>query len=320
MTCLTLGGGVLGIAALYYGADYLVRGGVALARRFRVPALVIGLTLVAFGTSAPELVVSICASLQGSGDISIGNVVGSNICNLGLILGLCAIISPMAFAPGLLKLDVPAMVLVSLLLAWMVWIGHGVGRFGALIFLLCFAIYLGIQLCRARRGEDVVDGEAKDALAEAGEHPLALILLWIAGGLTALVVGAHLFVNAAIWIARTAGVSEAVIGLTVVAVGTSLPELATSLVAAIRKEQDIALGNLVGSNLFNIICILGIAPLVSPLEARGITAADLCVMSGIACFVWGAMLLNRTRIGRGSGIVLFAAYCGYVFYLVQNAG
>ena len=302
--------GIGGIALLYYGAEWLVKGGCHIARKCRISPLVIGLTLVAFATSAPELVVSIFAAWSGHGDVSLGNVVGSNICNIAVILGLSALIAPLAVHPRILKLDMPLLFATSLALAVIALATGGVGRIAALAFLLC-GIWYTVHQIRSSRRET---GEAEE-LPESGKMPLWLSLLLVLLGLGALTLGARLFVDSSVFAARQLGISDAVIGLTVVALGTSLPELATSAVAAFKGEQDIAVGNVVGSNLMNILVILGIAPLIRPIAAPGIAGADLAVMLGLTLALWGLMFF-RKRVGRGAGAAFLLTACVYTAYLV----
>lgn len=313
---LTVAGGGAGLALLYYGAEFLIRGGVGLARIFRVPPLVIGLTLVAFGTSAPELVVSIDAALRGSGDISVGNVVGSNICNIALILGLCAVIAPLKGSPGLFRRDLPTMVAVTLLLIGFLGLTGGIDRIEAGVLLVVFCGYMTWQVADTRRGTEPLPGDEELRTTPAIRWYVATLLA--AGGLLALIIGAKLFVEAAIFIARRFEVPEAVIGLTVVAVGTSLPELATSLVAAIRREHSIAIGNIIGSNIFNILVILGLAPMVRPLRSSGITPVDLGVLLLCSALIW-PLLKSGGLLSRLEGLLLLVIYIGYTGYLVAGA-
>ena len=305
--------GVVGALLLCFGADGLVRGGAALARLARVPTLVIGLTVVAFGTSAPELVVSIDAALRGAGDISIGNVAGSNICNIALILGASALVRPLPVNKSLFRLDLPAMIGSSLLLALWCGFSGGVGRLGGGVFFLLFVSYIVKRFYDARHDE----AEAAKLAQEAEEAPS---MRWPgASALTAvsivmLILGARLFVAGAVRLAELAHVSHAVIGLTVVALGTSLPELATGIAAARRGECDIALGNVIGSNLFNVLCILGIAPLVHPIAARNVTRFDWLVMCGAALGLY-AMMKSGEKVSRREGALLLALYALYILKL-----
>ena len=294
--------GVAGVALLYYGAEYLVKGGVSVAMRMKVSPLVIGLTLVAFATSAPELVVSIDSALKGYGDISIGNVVGSNICNIGLILGLSALISPLSINRKLLKLDFPIMLCSALLLCLFYWMNHGVNRWQASVFFTGILLYTS-WLIHASRKEEQDGGENR-------VHGLLLSILFVLLGIAGLVGGAKLFVNFAVYLARLCHVSDAVIGLTVDAIGTSLPELATSVVAAIKGENDIAVGNVVGSNIFNILCILGVVPLISPIQTQEMQMSDMLMMVGITIaiipFAWFGGRLNL--LGGAFLLLVFATY------------
>lgn len=302
--------GIAGMALLYYGAEWLVKGGCGIARKCRISPLVIGLTLVAFATSAPELVVSIISALEGYGDVSLGNVVGSNICNITVILGLSALIAPVAVHPGLLKLDMPLLAGVSVLLPVIVLATGGVGRIASLVFLAC-GIWYTVHQIRASRRENRKTEELPETETLRTWVAAVLVLL----GLGALTLGARLFVDSAVFAAHELGISDAVIGLTIVALGTSLPELATSAVAALKGEQDIAVGNVVGSNLMNILLILGVAPLIRPIAAPGIQWADFAVMLGATFALWGLMFF-RKKIGRGAGAAFLLAACVYTAYLI----
>ncbi len=315
-TLLQISGGIAGIALLYYGAEFLIKGGVSIALKLNVSALLIGLTLVAFGTSFPELVVSVNATLKGHGDISIGNVVGSNICNIALILGLCAMISPMPVNRQLLKLDVWLMLGSAAMFVLFYAINNGINRIEAGILLAVLMAYTGWSIHIGRQEEKEKTGANPDAGEDSvGKmFPLYLSLIFVAGGLCGLLFGAKLFVDAAVFTAKALKVSDAVIGLTIVAVGTSLPELATSVVAAIKKEQDIAIGNVVGSNIFNVLCILGIAPLIKPIYARGIKYPEMGLMLAVSLLLIPIMATGL-KISRKEGALLFLIYVGYTFYL-----
>lgn len=307
-----------GITLLYYGAEWLVKGGVGIAARLGIPPLIIGLTLVSFATSAPELVVSVKAALAGSGDISIGNVVGSNICNVGLILGLSALITPLAVEKQLLKFDVPVLIAVSLLLSGLGIATGGIGRIAGAVF---FLLLIGYILCNVRtalKSGGANDAEVADEVKENRNMKLPTAFALVAVGLAALVGGAHLLVEGAVAIGDALGVSKAVIGLTVVAIGTSLPELATSVVAAIRHQDDIAIGNVVGSNIFNVFAILGIAPLISPLRNATLSYVDLGVM--LLCSVL-LLPIMRTgwKISRLEGVFLLLIYIAYTAWLIMQS-
>ena len=310
-TFLHICGGILGLVLLYYGAEWLVAGGVTIARRLKISPLVIGLTLVAFGTSAPELVVSISASLSCHGDVSIGNVVGSNICNIALILGLCAVVSPLVVNPKLFRLDMPVLLGASLLMTGFYRMSGGITRWQGSILFFCLLIYTGWLICKGRKEEQ----PPEESSPEASSRGIPLSLLMVGGGLAALVCGGNFFVDSAVHIARLCSVPEAVIGLTVVAVGTSLPELATSLVAAFRKETDIAIGNVVGSNIFNLLSILGITPIISPISAPGISMIDLGVMLFLVVILFPIMRTGYS-ISRREGLLLTAIYIAYTVWLV----
>ncbi|MEK7259824.1 MAG: calcium/sodium antiporter [Pseudomonadota bacterium] len=304
---------VCGLVILTIGAEGLVRGSSALALRLGISPLVIGLTIVAFGTSAPELAVSVEAAASGSSSISIGNVIGSNIANIALILGLAAMIQPMRVQPTLLTVQIPIMIGVSLLLWGMTLDGSiGVGD-GAVLFsgIMLYVVY---SYRSARTGE--MPGLAQP-LPDASPALLSktwFCLVLIAAGLAGLVAGGSLLVDAAVEIARFFDVPESVIGLTIVAIGTSMPELATSVVAAVRKEADIALGNIVGSNIFNILGILGVASLINPLSSTDFSRVDFALMVGIA-IVLLPMAWTHRRLGRLEGLFLFVTYIGYLYYL-----
>lgn len=319
----------LGVALLYYGAEFLVKGGVSLALKARISRLVIGLTLAAFATSAPELVVSIDSALRGSADISLGNVVGSNICNVALILGLCAILRPMPFHANLKKFDLPVMLFSALALTGFYFLSHGINRWEGAFFFLCILTYttLNVILSKKQEAKKAADGaaEADEAagvdpeVAESMEKPLGVTLavLAVAGGVAMLVFGAKAFLTSAVAFADAFGISKAVTGLTIVAVGTSLPELATSFVAALKGENDIAIGNIVGSNIFNVFCILGIVPMISPLMGQSIRGLDFAVMLGTsgALFLFG---MFGKRLNRFQGALLLASYIAYTVYLVMH--
>ncbi|WP_349357612.1 calcium/sodium antiporter [Stappia sp.] len=297
----------LGLVLLFAGGEGLVRGAVSLAARLGVSPLMIGLTVVGFGTSMPELIVSLRAALAGAPDIAVGNVVGSNTANILLILGLTALIAPPPTRlPGLGR-DLVVMLVAAFALAALARMGS-VERGAGLALLAALAAYLAASAWLAR-GQD---GEAEGLAATLS--PLAA-LAFVGGGLLALMAGADLLVRGASDLARAAGISEAVIGVTVVAVGTSLPELATSIVAAWRRQPEIAVGNVVGSNIFNVLAILGATALVSPLPiAQSIRLIDIPVMLG-ASLALALLLSTGRRVPRTAGAGLLAAYVGYTAYL-----
>jgi cation:H+ antiporter len=306
----------LGLVLLYYGAEALVRGSSSLALRLGLSPLVIGLTVVAFGTSSPELVVSLKAGLAGQGNISVGNVVGSNICNIGLILGICALVTPIATTSQIVRIDIPIMIAVTAFTTFLLWDGtlglaEGIILFALLLAYVVFSVYL------ARRQPTDALGAEFDTEVKASKRGLFIDLLMVAGGLVLLIFGARFLVDGAVVIARAFGWSEALIGLTVIAVGTSLPELATSLVAAVKKEADIAVGNIVGSNIFNLLGILGITAMATPLAASGISLVDYAVMAVFALVLW-PMAYHQKCITRLEGAILLAGYAAYVSWLVLS--
>ena len=307
--------GILGGVMLYYGAEFLVKGGVSVALKFKITPLVIGLTLVAFATSAPELVVSLVSTLQGHGDVALGNATGSNICNIGLILGLSAVIAPLPVNRKLLKLDMPLLMTSSLLLTLFFLLNKGVNRWQGALFFAGIIAYTVWSVVASRR-EGVPESDGGDD-AEIKEVNTWLSLLLVAGGLLMLTFGAKFFVNCATFIAGRLGVPEAVVALTVVALGTSLPELATSVVAALKHEQDIAIGNVVGSNIFNILCIMGVAPLIKPVAAPGLRFFDFGAMLLFAAVLYVMMLCGK-KINRAEGALLLVMNCIYTGILVAR--
>ena len=304
-----------GLVLLYFGAEGLVRGAVALALRLGLTPLVVGLTVVAFGTSMPELVVSLGAALGGRDAIAVGNVVGSNLCNVALILGLSALLSPIRAHAQLLRFDVPLMIATCGLLLVLLLDG-GLGRLegaGLAAGLVAYALF---AVWKARQERPKLQAEIAESLP-ATTLPLGRAVLYCGGGLGLLVLGAQGLVEGAVVVATALGVSEATIGLTVVAIGTSLPELATSVVAASRGEGDIALGNVVGSNVFNVLGILGTTALVRPLVLGGVSFVDLAVMM-VAAVLLLPLLWTGFRLVRWEGALLLSLYVGYVGMLVAN--
>ena len=310
----------IGSAALYYGAEWLVGGGSKTAKKLGISPLIIGLTLVAYGTSAPELVVSVDAALLGQGGISIGNVVGSNICNIALILGLCAVITPLTVNRAMLKSDVPVMALTAVVFCLIYWWQDGIGRLGGAILFAGFVLYNAKVIIGAKK-EATLNNSIETVTDEDGnkaEKPLYLYLLLAVLGLVVLVLGSKAFLRGAIEIAKLTGLSETVIGLTIVAVGTSLPELATSVVAAIKGERDIAIGNVVGSNIFNILLIMGVAPLIAPLTGANIQFWDLVALLATT-FILIPFMITGFRLNRTEGVILLAMYGAYTAWLISCA-
>lgn len=297
----------LGLAALITGGEVLVRGAADTARRLSMSPFVIGMLIVGFGTSLPELLVSVRAALSGAPEIALGNVIGSNVANVLLILGIPAFLAPVVRPFRELRRDLLS-VLVSTALLWILLLDGELGRIDAVLLLSGLAVFLAGAIVRP---DQAMVGEAP-AMARSGWLAAGLV----AAGLISLVIGARLFVDGATAIARELGISEAVIGLTVVAVGTSLPELATSIVAAVQRNSAIALGNVVGSNLFNILGILGVTGLIIPIAAAPrFLSADIPVALA-ATVVLALMLWWHGRIGRWGGGAMLSAYAGYTAWLV----
>lgn len=307
-----------GLVLLYFGAELLVKGAVAISERLGLGALVIGLTIVAFGTSMPEMTVSVQAALSGSGDIAATNVVGSNIFNVALILGLAALICPIRITAQLVKVDIPIMIGVSLVCI-AVLANRQISRTEGLLLLAGIALYtwFSFYLAKTRRSQ-AVEEEAEKMLREQKTGWLETSFWRGAGaaaaGLVLLVLGSKSLIAGSIRLAQMFGVSEALIGLTIVSAGTSLPELATSVVAALRKEPDIAVGNVVGSNIFNILAILGCSSLIKPYAAPGITPIDLFMMLGVAGLSL-PLMWSRFTLSRWEGAFLLMCYGGYLWHL-----
>lgn len=302
---------ILSLMALYIGAGWLVQGSSALALKANISPLVIGLTIVAFGTSAPELAVSLGATLRGQGDIAIGNIVGSNIFNIVVILGVSATICPLQVKKQLLRIDIPIMLAATILFTILFWNGT-LGRMEGLFFLTGIIIYTLFSLLYSRKQEE----EPNLELEEQPKH-WAVDTLTIIGGLVVLVFASRLLVDNAVSIAKELGVSEAVIGLTIVAAGTSMPELATSVVAAYKHKTDIAIGNIVGSNLFNILAIAGSCSLMHPIEAKNVNYIDLLVMLAISILLLPLMKSGQ-KISRTEGAALILIYVIYLFWLLRD--
>lgn len=307
--------GIAGLALLYFGGDGLVRGACALALRLRVSPLVVGLTVVAFGTSAPELVVSLNAAVGGANDIAVGNVVGSNIANLALILGAAALLKSARVEAKLLRVDAPLMVFISLGFVGLLTDDQLTRPEGALLIagLVGYTVFTFTQ--GRRESAEVKDEFVSVASGASGR--LSTDLLRLGLGIGALVIGGRLLVGAAVHVAGSLGVSQAAIGLTVVAIGTSLPELATSMVATSKGHGDVAVGSVIGSNIFNLLGVLGITSIVSPLSRGHVGWASLWVMLGITILVL-PMLYSRRQLGKREGAVLLACYIGYLGWMVMG--
>ncbi|MBE0575300.1 MAG: calcium/sodium antiporter [Desulfuromonadales bacterium] len=312
---------VFGLALLVWSADRFVEGSAATARHFGMPPLLIGMVIVGFGTSAPEMVVSAISASQGNPGIALGNAYGSNITNIALILGLTALISPIAVHSQVLRKELPILTAVTALAAWQLWDGE-ISRNDALILLgvlgglMAWTIWQGMQ-----KNADALATEIEQEL-EIRDMPLRRAVVWLIVGLTLLIVSSRILVWGAVEIARGFGVSDLIIGLTIVAIGTSLPELASSIIATRKGEHDIALGNILGSNLFNTLAVVGIAGIIHPMSVGPeVFSRDIMVMAAltISLFIIGYGFRGRQgRINRIEGAALLACYIGYTAYLVQS--
>lgn len=305
----------VGVVLLYAGAEGLVRGSADLALRFGLSPLVVGLTVVALGTSSPELVVTMEAAMQGNGDIAVGSVVGSNISNLALILGATVALRPLAIRKELVSLDLPVVIACSLMLVAMLLDGR-LDRWEGIILVVGLGAFLVFNGWRAPQGKPaLVSGPIRLTPRPRQGLPW-LAMLFVAVGLALLVFGGDMLLGGAIAAAEIIGVSQAVIGLTVVAVGTSLPELATATVAALKREGDLAVGNLIGSNVLNILGVLGISAVVSPLRSQGVRLADMGVMVAITVLTLILMRIGF-RLRRWEGALLLGLYGVYIWSLTR---
>lgn len=309
---------LISLAGIVLGADYLVAGAVTIARKYKVSDFVIGAAIVGVGTSMPELVVSFIGALNGNPDVAIGNVVGSNIFNVLGILGITALFFPIAVNKTNIKFELPVCIGVSVLLTVLVFNFFTGGtpvisRPDGLILLVCFALFMWYSFYRDKKAVKTVD---EDVISVEDQSPLWLAIVKVIGGLAVLITSCDFFVDNAVLIARSFGVNDAFISLTLIACGTSLPELAASVAAALKKNTQLALGNVIGSNIFNITWILGLSSQVMPLNSSGITAVDYCVMIGAAIV---PMILGfKGRIGRLAGAMMFIGFIAYNYYLLTN--
>jgi len=301
---------VLGIILVLWGADRMTEGSVALAERFNVSQLTIGLTIVAMGTSLPEFCVSLVSALKGTPDLAVGNIVGSNIFNALLIVGVAAMVTPINITLTTVRKDIPFALVASVLLMMMCFDGK-ISRLNGAILLAMFAIFMVITFKTA--GQD--PQTQNDDKPAKKPMKLWLCVVFIIAGLGALILGSELFVNGATKVATLLGVSQAVIGLTIVAGGTSLPELATSVVAARKGNSGIAIGNVLGSNVFNILFILGVTGVISPMHMQGITMMDLSVMVTAMIMLW-LFSYTKLTLERWEGVVLTATFLIYLGYLL----
>ena len=303
---------VVGIALVLWGADRLTDGAVAVAEKMKMPQVVIGLTIVAMGTSMPEFCVSLISALKGTTDLAVGNIVGSNIFNALLIVGVSALVAPMTILETTVRKDIPFALVASALLLIMCLDGN-ISRLDAGVLFAMFLVFMYTTLKGAKK-----QGAQEAAAVEAeGKRPTAtwLSVVWILIGLLCLIGGSNLFVEGATAVATNLGVSEAVIGLTIVAGGTSLPELATSVVSARKGNSGIAIGNALGSNVFNILAILGITGMITPMTLKGITSIDLSMLVISIMLVW-LFSFTKYKIERWEGAVLTAVFVGYIYSLL----
>lgn len=314
---------VIGFLLLVKGADYFVEGASSIAKKLRIPTFVIGLTIVAFGTSAPELAVSISAALKGSNDIAIGNVVGSNIFNTLVVLGASAAITPIAVEKGIIKKDYPLSIFAAILLGVlsldMILFkapAMTISRVDEIILLVAFAFFMYTTVKAGLKQRAAANPEHEEALANMYMPAWKSILILVVG-LVGIVIGGDLSVEGAKEIARAFGLSEALIGLTIVAFGTSLPELVTSIIAARKGESDIAVGNVIGSNIFNIFFILGVSATILPMNVSSTYLYDIAVL--VAVMVLSYIPIAKTKkVSRGMGVTMVAAYLAYTVYLIMR--
>lgn len=307
---------VVGVVLVLWGADRLTEGAVSVAERLRVPQIVIGLTIVALGTSMPELCVSVVSALKGTPDLAVGNVVGSNIFNALLIVGVAALVAPMTILRSTVFKDVPCALVASVVLLMMCQNDWVITRLDGAILFVFFLVFMRLTIKGATSAQPAPQ-EAEEKEASAGKQPMKewLAGLWMVVGLAALIGGSNLFVGGATEVARALNVSDAVIGLTIVAGGTSLPELATSVVAAKKGNSGIAIGNVLGSNVLNILFILGLTGMISPMHIEGITNVDLYMMLVSTIMIWFFSFTKYT-IERWEGAVLVLTFGGYMWYLL----
>lgn len=314
---------LVGVVLVLWGADRLTEGAVAVAERLRVPQIVIGLTIVALGTSMPELCVSVVSALKGTPDLAVGNVVGSNIFNALLIVGVAALVAPMTILRSTVFKDVPCALVASVVLLMMCQNDWVITRLDGAILFVFFLVFMRLTIKGATSAQPVAQpaqGETtqgQTAQEASAKQPMKgwLAGLWMVVGLAALIGGSNLFVGGATEVARALNVSDAVIGLTIVAGGTSLPELATSVVAAKKGNSGIAIGNVLGSNVLNILFILGLTGMISPMHIEGITNVDLYMMLVSTIMIWFFSFTKYT-IERWEGAVLVLTFCGYMWYLL----
>ena len=312
---------VAGLVLILVGSDWLVEGASGVARKYGISEFVIGMTIVGIGTSMPELVSSLISAIQGHGDMALGNVTGSNICNILLILGVTALISPIKYTKSNIRKDIPFAILASLFLMLMLYNGFGlfgemgtpgISRSDALYLLVIFGVFMIDSFKSAKNGNDEEEDNVKPM-------PMVKALVFIVLGLAGLVFGGQVFVDHTVSIAEKFHVSEAFISITLMAVGTSLPELATCIVAAMKGQNQLALGNVIGSNIFNISLILGSSAVISPFEIQTISTVDMVVVIVAVVLLWlAAFTFKKRMLDRVEGAIFLLCYIGYIVYLTMN--
>lgn len=306
---------VVGFVLLIKGADFFVDGSSGIAKKLRIPSIIIGLTVVAMGTSLPEAAVSVSAGLKGSNSLAISNVLGSNFFNLMVVVGMCAVMSPIVVQKDVVKRDIPISIGAAIMLLVLGGIGMTLGRIDAIILLVLFVIFivsLVLLALKARRESDEPDEDEDEKI-----RPIWLCLIFIVGGAIAIMIGGDAVVDSATNIATAFGMSETLIGLTIVAVGTSLPELVTSIVAARKNEVELSLGNAIGSNIFNLLLILGLAGTISPLAVITENIIDVIVLIAVSTVI-GLVAWKKKKLGRLEGILMVAFYVAYVVYIAMR--
>ncbi|MCH5297341.1 MAG: calcium/sodium antiporter [Ruminococcus sp.] len=304
---------VLGFVMLIKGADWFVDGAAGIAKKFGIPSLVVGLTIVAMGTSAPEAAISVSAAFKGSADIAVGNVIGSNIMNVLIILGLTAIITPIAVQKSTIKYEIPFMILITVVFGILGLFDNVINIFNGIILWVLFIMYLTYLFYMAKKGMANQDSETESS----SESMLNLIIFGLIG--VALVIfGSNITVDAATNIARTFGMSERFIGLTIVALGTSLPELVTSVTAGLKKKADIAIGNIVGSNIFNILFVIGTSSLITPVVYQPQFLIDTIICVATAVLLLLCLLSKGHKLKRWAGVLMLLCYAGYFTYIIMN--
>lgn len=307
---------IIGVAVVLWGADRLTDGAVGLAAKMNIPQIVIGLTVVAMGTSMPEFFVSLVSAINGTPDLAVGNVVGSNIFNVLLIVGTAAVVAPMVISKTTVKKDIPFAVLASVLL-FVFGLDNSISRIDAAILTVVFIIFMIYTVRTGIKGA-AENKQSSDSEPNKKPMPVWKAILFVLLGLACLIFGSNLFVNAATEVATELGVSQAIIGLTIVAGGTSLPELATSVVAARKGESAIAMGNVIGSNVMNILMILGVTGLICPMQVNGITMIDLGVLLLSISLLW-LFSFTKYKVERWEGVVMLALFAGYMSWLIYCA-